>query len=280
MGFANQFRQQDKRTLKGNRMVGVVVSVDDDKKQQRIKVRVHELHKNIPDDALPWLSPSSLTSSNAAGGAGTHGPIPLKGSKVWTQFTDDSQYHGEYLGGVNTQDTKLDDFTKEGSKWSKNYGHAFGGVDGSGNFDGIDNKADLKESTHVSGTTHQIDGKGNEYHGTNGDANTGNKDAVGEHAKGYTHDIHGDCNINCSGVVNISGATSINLKAGSVLKIHGSGSIEIIGGQSIKLVAPSITASTEIVVGGGGSPDSPTAPKELKTRKRPEIKSTDNDIRY
>jgi hypothetical protein len=115
MGFFNFSRDEKIRDVHRRKLQGVVTENKDPLQLQRIKVRIHDLHDEIADEDLPWHVPSQMSPYSGAANIGDHGPIPPKGTKIWVNFDDASQYHGAYGGAaINTQN-KLPEFTQKQS---------------------------------------------------------------------------------------------------------------------------------------------------------------------
>ena len=129
--------------------VGVVVNNnDEEKKLQRIKVRIRDIHRNVRDEQLPWCLPiSALFGSGAE--IGQFGPIPTIHSKVYVTYLDQSPYYPVYLGGVVSEDRQLDLFTAKGGL-GDDYPYVYGHIDRSGNVLIVNTKRNTKHTQHLS----------------------------------------------------------------------------------------------------------------------------------
>lgn len=80
--------------IRGNDYIGEVIYTDDITHSGRCKVKVIGLFDGLPDENIPWFSPSSsnLFSSNGGGSLS----VPKKGSYVKVRFANDDFYSGEY----------------------------------------------------------------------------------------------------------------------------------------------------------------------------------------
>lgn len=300
MAFIGPMRQMESRGIAGVRFQGFVVKNDDSdvkdeksRKQQRIKVRIPDLHDDIKDDDdLPWFSTGNLPSYSGSSNIGDHGPIPPIGTKVWVSFSDDTQYHGHYIGAVQNEKTKIPEFTDKKSEYSQSYPHAHGSVDQSGTFHAVDTKRDVREHTHVTGTAHHIDGKGNVNVVINGDVERkDNKDAAKKFAKGLTMAVFGDISLYVSGNIKfeVKGDTEIvtkgktNIASKGDCKVQSKGKMDVIAEgeckvsskkkltivseKELQLVAPKIQSSTPIKLGGSG--EAGKAEADVKDREAP-----------
>lgn len=320
--FYNAFRELgDHKGIGKRRFQGWVVKNDDSKDKdkskqqlQRIRVRIHDLHDEIKDEDLPWFSPGNLPSYSGGANVGDHGPIPPVGSKVWVEFEGDTQYHGVYTGAVQAKTNKISDFTGKG-KYAKSYPNAAGGVDRSGSLAAADHVRDWKEETHVSGTSTQVDGKGNVMAVVNGDAERKDNDkAEKQFPKGFNTVIFGNLNIHVSGDINasctgkanvtsagdanVSAKQKVNVVAGADVNVTAKGKavvasegaahvsskdeLHLSAAKKIDLDAPSITSSVEIVLAPGKKPLDAAKPggvvsaKPPKPRSRPDLQAKDS----
>lgn len=212
-----RFQQNLSSRLSFRILPGIVVDVDDPQRLQRVRVRIPNIHQGLKDDELPWVG--SLVNTFSAAAASTLGAVqvPQKGARVWTMYLDDSGYHGVYLGAVprrNTRVTELvgkpndtDPFTganagkpvtpadqSDQPEYAKDYPHVVGSIDQSGNLLAVNTKRDTIEYTHVSGTSFQVDGKGNVQIAIN-NYNNPNNDARTKFGNGLTVLIVGDAKV-------------------------------------------------------------------------------------
>ena len=218
MSLINVGREFDKKHLVGPRQfyIGVVINNNDPLKLQRIKLRIHDLHRNVSDNALPWCLPfTALLSSNVQ--IGQMGPIPTLGSRVYMTYIDDSLYFPVYFGGVVAEDRKLDDFTGEDSSLTEDYPNVYGWIDRSGNRFVVNTVKHHLEFTHISGTRINIDGKG------------------------YTQidiadrEVDGSIDHNTKGLtINIKGHLNVNVEEDMNIKVGGNLTYDVTGNTKIK----------------------------------------------
>lgn len=157
------FNPLDARTPKTARsdLIGTVIDNDDSKskdgkKRGRVRVRIPLLHRNVPDDKLPWSMPNNNTGQ-ANAGAGVGGVrIPPIGAKVFYILDDEDPHNPRYGSSPST-----DDVYKDNELAEEDYPHTYGDVDTAGNLDKVNTLKNTKTKTHVSGTTDHIDGSGN-----------------------------------------------------------------------------------------------------------------------
>ena len=241
VAFTNPLRDHRNRSLKGHQMKGVVVNNDDSGHEdgvrgQRCQIRCHSVHANVKDADLPWFSPQSLDSANGSGG-GSHGPVPPVGTVVHVTFMDDSQYHGQYMAGPVDDQRKLTEFTKKGTRYGDRYPHVAGSTDYSGSLTAHDYKGDAQERTHVAGTSHQIDGKGNVLHVVNGNAPSKNKDAVELFPSGGTLLVHGDGTVWASGKLTLNAVGPLSIVVVGDVAVSTKGNAAVTAGQNATVSA-------------------------------------------
>lgn len=282
MGFTNFLREMDDRTIGGKRMMGWVVGdPSEDKTQtQRLRIRIHDLHDDIPDDKLPYFSAGNTSPYSGAANMGDHGPIPPQGSKVWISFGDSSQYHGLYHGGVQTTENKVPEFTDKG-EFGSDYGHVYGGVNSSGTLSATNTNTDAHMWEHVSGTSYHVDGKGNTNVVVSGNAanpnvNAGHASTVraqrygaSSGSGGLNTAVFGALNIYVSGVVNIGCGGNATIAANGKATLSAKGDLAIVSGGALTLVGSSIKSSVDIVTGASGTPATVAAQTAPAVRSRP-----------
>jgi Type VI secretion system/phage-baseplate injector OB domain len=311
MSFWNFLRESgDQRTLDNVVLQGWVINNMDPMQLQRVKVRVHDLHDDIADTDLPWFTPYQLAAFSGNANVGDHGPIPQVGTKVWVKFTDNSQYHGVYGGGVANSQNQVPEFAGQtkapvslpgGIPWdfSKNYPWSHGRIDDSGHAKTHDMFTDIISKLHVSATGHAIDGKGNFSADINGNVNRpDNPNAKSLFPTGGSVRVFGNLTLYVSGNINISaigntaitsnGSTTIDSQ--NTVMIRSAGEIDICntGGQTLNVSsstkiafqAPTITSSVAITIAGGKQPSNPstvTTQKAPQARTRPNPQVVAND---
>lgn len=131
----------------------------DGKKRQRTQIRIPQLHRNVPDDQLPWAMPQQGGQANAKGGVGTV-DVPPIGSKSMVQFDEEDPHTLYYTNSPTTDDVAADN-----ELLNEDYPYTKGHVDEAGNKYTV-NKKDGKETitdTHKSGSTIHRDKDGNLY---------------------------------------------------------------------------------------------------------------------
>ncbi len=151
---------RDNQNVFRRHYVGIVVDNKDPKKLQRVRIRIRELHMNIPDEFLPWCMRGPGGGNGHAGGMGNK-EIPAIGAKMAVSFMDNSPYFPQYSGAPDTEDTKLpDDYNSD-----DNYEHVNGSIDTAGNKFMVNTKEGEEhvEFSHKTGTTYAMDKDGN-YH--------------------------------------------------------------------------------------------------------------------
>lgn len=230
--FTNAMRDlSDYRGIGKRRFQGWVVNNDDTKRDdeklhglQHMQIRIADLHDNTSDADLPYFAPASLPSYSGASDMGHHGPIPPNGSKVWVEYEGDTQYHGVYLGAVQTDSNRIPEFTGKG-RYAKSYPQVAGSVDASGSLHAEDHKVDSREFTHVSGTASHVDGKGNVMHVVNGDAKTGNDDASKLFPTGFNAVVFGGLNLWVSGPIVVNSKSAVTLAVVGDVNVSSKGNL-------------------------------------------------------
>lgn len=256
--FHDPNRDMQKRSIESIWYIGQVIDNNDPEKLQRIKVRSHELHRGIPDEALPWaIKLSNIDQGNTENGVGTV-MVPVIGAKVLFKEQDNSQYYPVYMGLPNTKDLKIKELVEE------DYPHVYARIDRSGNLFWYNTKKDHIKIEHVSGTSIFIDGNGRLKIEV-ADNKIG-PNATQENQKGADIDIIGNLDATVSGDVLINNQGKTDLISGGQIKIHSQ--------KHIDLKAPRIDLNK------GGGPKSPRNARTPRNRKRPEEKTIKNRKRY
>lgn len=136
-------------------LVGVVVDNADPEKRQRVRVRIPQLHRTLPDDKLPWAIPdASQSRANAGGGAGSVN-VPVKGAKIYVRFEENDPHNPRYAGSPTT-----DDVNKDNELLNENYPHTRGSIDDAGNRISTNSENEVLDFVHKSGSTVHIDANG------------------------------------------------------------------------------------------------------------------------
>ena len=150
MGLMNPMRDLVNKTpsLKAQKYSGVVVDIDDPMKLQRVKIRIPQLHRGIPDEDLPWSMPQRTGQANSAGGTGTV-RVPPKGTKVYSQFENGDPHFPQYSHSPTTEDVQKDHpLVKD-----EDYPHVYGEVDQAGNMWAVNTKKKTSMYLHKSGSS-------------------------------------------------------------------------------------------------------------------------------
>jgi len=163
MGLLDPSRDLNRPTLKGTEIEGYVVDVNDPEKRQRVRVRLPALHRNIPDDKLPWMNQRGMSQSNAGAGVGAVS-VPDKGAKVSVRFLTDDPHDPQY-GPSPTSD----DVNKDNELLQEDYPNTVGHVDSFGNRWSTNKATGDVTFIHKSGASSTYDGAGNIHHTAAGD---------------------------------------------------------------------------------------------------------------
>lgn len=214
MAIPNPVEELKRPNLASPNFIGKVVDVNDPKKRQRIKLRIPELHRGIPDNLLPWSRPmSSPSGANAGAGVGSV-RVPPKGSTLYGSL-ESNDPHSIHYGGSPT----LDSAHKDNEILNEDYPHTYGEVDHAGNKTITNTQKNTKTMVHKSGTTFHVSADGSSSVSS---------------AK--------DVNVSAKGLINIVGDGDICLHSKGVLSLKGS-SVKI-NGSDVTKDATSITART------------------------------------
>lgn len=134
---------------------GFVVDNNDPDKRQRYRVRVPQLHRDIPDEELPWVMPQN-NSNQPNAGAGVGGVfVPPKGAKMNWSLTNNDPHNPMVNGSVTT-----DDVNKDNELLNEDYPGTYGAVDHAGNKEAVNTEKNTKTQTHKTGTTQHTAGNG------------------------------------------------------------------------------------------------------------------------
>jgi hypothetical protein len=155
------------QNLRGGDMYGWIVENDDSKakdgkKLGRVKIRVPQLHRTIPDEDLPWVFPMSEGTPGFEGDGGVGAfNVPAKGAKVRTKMDQNDPHQLRYGGSIPTENVIKNNEIRN----DPDYPHVAGFVDHGGNKFRTNNKEGKTEIdyTHVSGSGFKIDNDGNVY---------------------------------------------------------------------------------------------------------------------
>lgn len=256
--------------------IGVVIDNNDPEKIQRIKVRSHDLHRGIPDEALPWaIKCSGPGQGNSDKGVGTIS-VPVIGSKVLIKNQNDSQYYPMYMAIPNTEDLKIQELVET------DYPHVYAKIDRSGNLFWFNTKQDHMLIEHVSGTSFFVDGAGRVKIEV-ADSKVG-PDATSPNQRGVDIDIIGTTDIKVSGdsKVHTQGNTEVftgsdtDIHTGGQTNIYSGGETQVHSNNHVDVAAPTIDLNTN----SPDSPSSPDSPETPKSRSRPEEDTIKNKKEY
>lgn len=203
--LSNPVRSINRPTLNRGDLVGYVVdNVDPDKKnpKQRVRVRIPQLHRGIPDDKLPWaLQDSSRGTANAGSGVGSV-DVPPVGSKLYVRLDENDPHNPRYSGSPPT-----DDVNKDNELLKEDYPHTNGFVDPAGNRFAVNKEKQTVNFTHTSGTTVFIDAKG----------------AVSVSCSTFMVGVEGDAVVSAKGMVSITGEGGVSINGKRVDLNDGNG---------------------------------------------------------
>lgn len=200
MAMSNPIKSLKRPDLSRGRYQGYVVDNKDPDKRQRVKIRIPQLHRNVPDSDLPWVRPSHRGQANAGSGVGRV-DVPPEGALMDVSFDEDDPHNPLYHGSP-----ALDKVAKDNEILNEDYPHTVGEVDDSGNKWTINKLRKEALFQHVSGSSIFMDGAGNitlnaksklVLNGSTGVDVTGSN--INVHSPGQT-DVKGqDINLNNSG---------------------------------------------------------------------------------
>lgn len=183
-------------------LFGFVVENDDSKakdgkKLGRVKIRIPQLHRGIPDEDLPWSMPSSEATAHAGAGVGGVN-VPPKGAKVGVKMQSNDPHVVQYGATVSTEDvSKEHPHIKD-----EDYPHVQGFKDHAGNVLRVNTKEGKVEAsyTHVSGSSISIDKDGNIHF-------VSMKKLVFSSPEGVDISSDGPINVHSKGALSHKGAT-------------------------------------------------------------------------
>lgn len=163
----NPFETMKPRFAKQD-LVGWVVDNVDPEKRQRVKLRIPQLHRNVPDDKLPWAIPDATQSTSNAGGGSGSVNVPTRGAKIYVRFEENDPHNPRYAGSPTT-----DDVNKDNELLQEDYPHTRGTVDDAGNRMASNSEKETIDITHKSGSTIHIAADGTISLSVASDMNTG-----------------------------------------------------------------------------------------------------------
>lgn len=199
--MGNPLDDLNRSKLQGNFFVGFVVNnvdEDDKKQRQRVRIRIPQLHRNVPDDKLPWAIPDNtqgvgnaqIESGSQVGSVN----IPQIGAKIYVRIDDNDPHNPRYSGSPST-----DDVSKGNELLDEQYPHTRGTIDAANNRRSVNVEKQTQQETHSSGTTVHIDANGNYSLTVAGDLNIGVQGTINMVAKGNVNIQGQNVNINEGG---------------------------------------------------------------------------------
>ncbi len=217
---------QHNENFRGKVVPGVVIENDDPKKMLRCRVRVAVLHRDIPDEDVPWALPMNIGGGTGISGSGAGMiAVPLIGAKVALMFLDDSLLHPAY---ISWRVEKEGDIPAE---LLVDYPDAWGFLDGGGNLLLVNNKTGKVKFHHVSGSLIELE--------NNGDVKLTTKKDLALHVNGTT-------NILSSGQVNVHSGSQVDIRAARVnLNQSTSGSSPSAATARTKPTAPALPTESD-----------------------------------
>lgn len=192
-------------TVNRGDLVGFVVdNVDPDKDnpKQRVRIRIPQLHRGVPDDKLPWSIPDASRSADNAGSGVGSVSVPTIGSKLYVRLEENDPHNPRYSGSPTT-----DDVNGGNELLKEDYPHTEGFTDAAGNRFAINKEKQTVNFTHTSGTTFFIDAKG----------------GVSVSAASVMVGVEGDVVLAAKGKVNITGEGGVSINGQTVHLNKGDG---------------------------------------------------------
>jgi Type VI secretion system/phage-baseplate injector OB domain len=242
------------RGTEDNKIRGVVIDNKDPDKRGRVKIRLRDLHDEIPDEDLPWSLPQGGFEAGSKGTGKVK--IPRKNASVFVTFQDNSLYHPQYSDGPSTDD-RPDDEMKE------NYPNRVVKKDHAGNATIHDYNED-EESSGSSSSNNSSSGNKTASSSSEGGDKQEKNEITKAHASGTT------TKINTDGSVDITTAKAITINVNGPASIVASGKCTISSKEEIDIRAPKVN------INKGG----PSTPTEAKKRDKPSAKSEQGKTKY
>lgn len=194
MTLMDHSRHLEKPSMAQKTYEGWVVENNDPDKRQRVRIRIPILHRDIPDDKLPWANINGGGShANAGVGVGSVN-VPDKGAKMQLNFEEDDPHNPKYQSSPAS-----DDVNGDNELLNEDYPSTMGHVDSFGNKWATNKATGDVTFIHKSGATIHVDGAGNINMASPADINIGAKGDVNIAAQGKL-------NLHASGDTNIVGA--------------------------------------------------------------------------
>lgn len=198
----NPLDDLNRNKINGNFYVGIVVNnvdEDDKKQRQRVRIRIPQLHRNVPDEHLPWAIPDNTqgvgnTQVESGSQIGSVN-IPSIGSKVYIRLDENDPHNPRYGGSPS-----VDDVSKNNELLEENYPHTRGNIDPANNKESVNVEKQTQQKTHSSGTSFHIDANGTLSWTIAGDLNIGVQGAINMVAKGNVNIQGENVNVNEGGL--------------------------------------------------------------------------------
>lgn len=201
MALSNPIQHLNRTNIARIDYPGKVIDNKDPLKLQRVKIRVPQLHRNIPDDKLPWVMPmDSGRQTNAGVGVGGVNVPPI-GAKLNFSLVDNDPHNPRAVGSPTTADV-----TKDNELLNEDYPGTYGDIDHAGNKRATNTEKNTISEVHVKGSTRHIDGDGSISEFSVKDLNLSAK---------------GDINIVADGKINLHAKGATDIK-GSTISLNGS----------------------------------------------------------
>lgn len=155
MALSNPVKDLRRPSLQNSTYRGQVVDNNDPEKRQRVKLRIPQLHRDIPDEDLPWSMPSSAGMPHSGGGVGSV-DVPPKGAMMESWFEEDDPHNPRFGGSP-----PLDTVHKDNEILNEDYPKTSGHVDEFGNKWTVNKQRGEVLFQHKSGGSMFWDGAGN-----------------------------------------------------------------------------------------------------------------------
>lgn len=197
MALSDPIRDFGRTDISKAEYKGTVVSNQDPQKQQRVRMRVPQLHRNVSDEDLPWVRMTNNgPQANAGAGVGTVN-VPPVGAKMNFSLPDNDPHNPRISGSPTTDDAnKGNPLLEDGM----DYPGTYGAQDHAGNLKAVNTEKNSIQKSHKSGTTDHIDGDGNR-------------------------------SIYSAGTLTLSAAKGIVIAAGTTVKVHATGALDLKGSR-------------------------------------------------
>lgn len=193
MAMSNPAKDLKGTRLNAGKWRGYVVDRNDPEKRQRVKIRIPQLHRGIPDSQLPWSMPTNGGQANAGGGVGTVA-IPAKGALVEGFFEEDDPHNFRFTGSP-----PVDSVNKDNELLGEDYPYTEGSIDESGNRTSVNRLRNEILIHHTSGASIFIDGAGN-------------------------------ISLNAKGKLTLNGAQGVDVTGGGTINMHSGEKVDSKGG--------------------------------------------------